>query len=262
MEQQVLVFGEPLERMPKDLYIPPDALRVLLQAFEGPLDLLMYLIGKHNIDILDIPVAMITEQYLAYVEAMKESDMNVVAEYLLMAATLAEIKARMMLPRPPVSENDAPEEDPRADLAARLLAYAQNSKAAERLSQLPFVGHGTLLSAHSVPNALAPPEPPAADMGLLSTAMQRLLSRQALRQAHAVEKERWSLDARMNTMMVALNHEQWHALHDFYTADEGRGGLVVSLMAMLELDKRQKVQWQQQAYFAPVYLQARSKDVS
>ena len=259
MQQQVLIFGEPLERMPKDLYIPPEALRVLLTAFEGPLDLLLYLIRKHNIDILDIPVAMITEQYLAYVDAMKESDMAVVAEYLLMAATLAEIKARMMLPRPPMSDDDDVEQDPRADLAAQLLAYAQNSKAAEQLSLMAFVGDGTLLSAHSAPVSAAPPEPPAADLDLLALSMQRLLARQALRKAHAVEKERWSLATRMDMMMATLNEDEWHALHDFYTPDEGRGGLVVSLMAMLELDKRQQLQWQQEALFAPVYMQARTE---
>lgn len=260
MEQKVLVFGEELKRLPKDLYIPPEALRVLLTAFEGPLDLLLYLIRKHNIDILDIPVAMITEQYLAYVEAMKERDMTVVAEYLLMAATLAEIKARMMLPRPPSVEDDEMAQDPRADLAAQLLAYAQNSKAAEHLSLLPFVGSGTLLSVHHAPVSPAKPIAPEADLDLLSASMQRLLARQALRRAHAVAKERWSLATRMEMMMATLNCEEWHGLDDFYTADEGRGGLVVSLMAMLELDKRQQLRWQQAALFAPVYVQARAEE--
>lgn len=257
MQQQILVFGKPLERMPKDLYIPPEALRVLLSAFEGPLDLLLYLIRKHNIDILDIPVAMITEQYLAYVDAMKESDMTVVAEYLLMAATLAEIKARMMLPRALQSDDDDIEQDPRTDLAAQLLAYARNSKAAEQLSLMAFVGNGILLSAHSAPVSVTQPEPPSADLDLLGFSMQRLLSRQALRKAHAVEKERWSLSTRMDMMMATLNTDEWHGLHDFYTIDEGRGGLVVSLMAMLELDKRQQLQWQQETLFSPVYMRAR-----
>ena len=136
MEQTVLLFGEPVTQLPQDLYIPPDALRVLLDTFSGPLDLLIYLIRKQNIDILDIPVTLITEQYLAYLDLMEEMDMVLAAEYLLMAATLAEIKARMMLPCPPQSDDDEPETDPRARLAEQILAYIQTGKAAENLAAL------------------------------------------------------------------------------------------------------------------------------
>ncbi|UJF24467.1 segregation/condensation protein A [Suttonella sp. R2A3] len=258
MKQLVLVFGEPLEHMPKDLYIPPDALRVLLEAFEGPLDLLLYLIRKHNIDILDIPVALVTEQYLVYVSAMKAQQIETVAEYLLMAATLTEIKARMMLPMPPVSEEDAVEDDPRADLAAQLLAYAANANAAEALAACPRVGDGTLLSDHSAPVLIEHRIAPPADRALLLSGLSRLRQRQNNRRAHDVVEEQWSLPARMDAMNAALTSDPgWHSLSSFYTQEEGRGGQAVSLMAMLELDKRQAIQWQQEVLFAPVALRAR-----
>ena len=156
MEQQVLVFGEPVAQLPKDLFIPPDALRVLLETFSGPLDVLVYLIRKQNFDVLDIPVALITEQYLAYLEVMEQLDMALAAEYLLMAATLAEIKARMLLPRPPLLEDAEEAPDPRAALAEQLLLYVQTGQAAEALAALPRVGAGTALSAHLPPSGAQP----------------------------------------------------------------------------------------------------------
>ena len=163
MEQTVLLFGEPVTQLPQDLYIPPDALRVLLDTFSGPLDLLIYLIRKQNFNILDTPVTLIPEQYLAYLDLMEEMDMVLAAEYLLMAATLAEIKARMMLPRPPQSDDDEPETDPRARLAEQILAYIQTGKAAENLAALPRVGAGTALSAHLPPAGAQPVVKPPAD---------------------------------------------------------------------------------------------------
>lgn len=174
MEQTVLLFGEPVTQLPQDLYIPPDALRVLLDTFSGPLDLLIYLIRKQNIDILDIPVTLITEQYLAYLDLMEEMDMVLAAEYLLMAATLAEIKARMMLPRPPQSDDDEPETDPRARLAEQILAYIQTGKAAENLAALPRVGAGTALSAHLPPAGAQPVIKPPADAHKLADVLRKL----------------------------------------------------------------------------------------
>lgn len=258
MEQTVFLFGEPVTQLPPDLYIPPDALRVLLDTFSGPLDLLVYLIRKQNINILDIPVTLITEQYLAYLDLMEELDMNLAAEYLLMAATLAEIKARMMLPRPPRNDDDEPEADPRARLAEQILAYIQTGKAAENLAALPRVGAGTALSAHLPPAGAQPVIKPPADAHKLADVLRKLWQRHDLRRAHEVENESYSLAERMDSMQARLrNHPGWQPLTAFCGAGEGREGFVVSLMAMLELDRSQLLEWQQAAPFAPVNLRLR-----
>lgn len=259
MEQTVLLFGEPVTQLPKDLYIPPDALRVLLETFSGPLDLLIYLIRKQNIDILDIPVTLITEQYLAYLDTMEALDMVLAAEYLLMAATLAEIKARMMLPRPPQGDDDEPEPDPRAQLAGQILAYIQTGKAAENLAALPRIGAGTSLSAHLPPAGVQPVTKPQADASRLADVLRKLWLRHDLRRAHEVENESCSLAERMDSMQARLrNHSGWQPFTAFYGAGEGCEGFVVSLMAMLELDRSQLLEWQQAALFAPVELRLRS----
>lgn len=259
MEQQVLVFGEPVVQLPKDLFIPPDALRVLLETFSGPLDVLVYLIRKQNFDVLDIPVALITEQYLAYLEVMEQLDMALAAEYLLMAATLAEIKARMLLPRPPLPEDAEEAPDPRAALAEQLLLYVQTGQAAEALAALPRVGAGTALSAHVPPSGAQPLVKPPADAGKLAEMLRRLWLRHDLRRAHEVESEEFSLTERMDAMQARLrHHEGWQSLSSFCQAGEGRGGLVISLMAMLELDRSQLLEWQQKALFAPVDVRLRS----
>ena len=259
MEQQVLVLGEPVAQMPKDLFIPPDALRVLLETFAGPLDLLVYLIRKQNFDVLDLPVALITEQYLAYLDLMEQLDMTLAAEYLLMAATLAEIKARMMLPRPPLLADDGEEApDPRAALAEQLLLYVQTGRAAELLAAMPRVDAGTALSAHLPPAGAQPVVKPPADAAKLAEALRKLWLRHDLRRAHEVEGEEFSLAERMEAMQARLrHHEGWQALTSFCQAGEGRAGLVVSLMAMLALDRSQLLEWRQQALFAPVDIRLR-----
>lgn len=257
MEQQILVFGEPLERLPKDLYIPPAALRVLLNAFEGPLDLLLYLIRKQNMDILDIEVSLITEQYLAYMRMMETLDISLAAEYLLMAATLAEIKARMLLPRPPSEEND-PDIDPRAELAERLLAYAKTVKASELLAHWSRLDCGFALSAHQAPAHLTPLIKPNADTEKLLKTITQLWQRQALKRAHEVEREAVSLSERIQSMEQRLYEVQdWLNLESFHPHSEGKAGLVVSLMAMLELDRAQILEWQQAQAFADIYLRPR-----
>ena len=230
MEQQVLVFGEPVAQLPKDLFIPPDALRVLLETFSGPLDVLVYLIRKQHFDVLDIPVALITGQYLAYLEVMEQLDMGLAAEYLLMAATLAE----------------------------QLLRYVQTGKAAEVLAALPRVGAGTALSAHVPPAAAQPLLKPPADAAKLAEMLRKLWLRHDLRRAHEVESEEFSLTERMDAMQASLRrHDGWQSLASFCQAGEGRGGLVISLMAMLELDRSQLLEWQQPALFAPVNVRLR-----
>ena len=252
------VFGRPVTDLPQDLFIPPDALKVVLGSFQGPLDLLLYLIRKQNIDVLDIPMIKITEQYLHYIAQIEAQQFDLAAEYLLMAATLAEIKARMMLPRPPQSDDDEPETDPRARLAEQILAYIQTGKAAENLAALPRVGAGTALSAHLPPAGAQPVVKPPADAHKLADVLRKLWLRHDLRRAHEVENESYSLAERMDSMQARLrNHPDWQPLTAFYGAGEGREGFVVSLMAMLELDRSQLLEWQQAALFAPVNLRLR-----
>lgn len=258
MEQLVLVFGEPLKKMPKDLYIPPDALRVMLNVFEGPLDLLLYLIRRHNLSIHDIPVALITEQYLAYIRAMREADMTLAAEYLLMAATLADIKARMLLPQPEIPDTEE-EHDPRAELADRLLRYAQTADAAKMLSAMARVDAGIALSAHTPPAAIVPRIKPDADAQLLAQTIRRLWYQHGLKRAHQVEKESYSLAERIERIEKQLGETHgWQEFSMCYQKEEGRAGLIVSLMALLELDRAQRIEWQQAQAFAPIYLRARS----
>lgn len=256
LQQQILVFGEPVKTLPKDLYIPPEALRVLLETFEGPLDLLLYLIRKQNMDILDIEVRLITEQYLAYIEMMQALDIALAAEYLLMAATLAEIKARMLLPQ--IQSDDEADADPRAELADRLLIYAQTVQAAQNLAALARIDAGLVLSAHQEPQGIVPIIKPEAQPEKLAQMLQVIYERQALRRAHEVEREAYSLAERVELMESRLQAQYgWHSLQGFYQQEEGRGGLVVSLMAMLELDRAQVLEWQQEAAFEEVRLRAR-----
>lgn len=256
MEQLVLLFGEPLKKLPRDLYIPPDALRVMLSVFEGPLDLLLYLIRKHNIAIYDIPVALITEQYLAYIRAMRELDMSLAAEYLLMAATLADIKARMLLPQPETLDEE--EADPRAELANRLLRYAQTADAAAMLSAMARVDAGIALSAHTPPAAIVPRAKPDADGEHLAQTIRRLWFQHGLRRAHQVEPEAYSLAERIERMEAQLAAEHgWHNFSQYYQKEEGRAGVAVSLMALLEMDRAQRIEWQQAEAFAEIYVRAR-----
>lgn len=258
MEQLILVFGEPVKELPKDLYIPPQALRVLLESFEGPLDLLLYLIRKQKMDILDIPVTQITSQYLHYIHVMQTLDISLAAEYLLMAATLAEIKAHMMLPQVVQENEDEDEIDPRIALQERLQAYAQTVKAAQALAAWARIDAGLMLSAHQPPKTIRPRIKPDCDVQELQRALQQLRARQSLKAAHKVQEEAFSLAERVEKMEVKLRQKNsWQSFADFYTPEEGRGGKVVSLMALLELDKAQVIEWQQASAFADIRLRAR-----
>lgn len=229
----------------------------MLAVFEGPLDLLLYLIRKHNIAIHDIPVAMITEQYLLYIRAMRDMDMTLAAEYLLMAATLADIKARMLLPQPEIPDDDE-EDDPRATLVDRLIRYAQTAAAAQTLAKMARVDAGIALSAHTPPPAIVPRRKPDADVTRLAQAIRHLWHQHSLRRAHAVESESYSLAERIARIEAQLARAHgWQELARCYDAAEGRAGLTVSLMAMLELDRMARIEWQQAEAFAPVYLRPR-----
>lgn len=255
MEEKVLVFGQPLKRLP-DLYVPTEALRVLLEAFEGPLDILLYLIKKQNIDIKNISIASITEQYLHYIQVMREQAISLSAEYLLMAATLADIKAKMLLPRA-VLEEDA-DETVEQDLLARLSAYAQLKASAEKLAALPFIYEEIGLSGHLLPVGVKrvvqkPPNP----MAELSQAVARLRHLQRLRQAHIVEKQTMRLADKVALISQRINAQtQWTVLSSFYQAEEGREGQALSLAALLELDRARVLEWRQEVAFAPVELRA------
>lgn len=259
MSEAIRVFGEPLETLPRDLYIPPEALRVWLESFEGPLDLLLYLIRKHRMDVRDIQMTVITEQYLAYMQMMQDQDISLAAEYLLMAATLTEIKARMLLPQP--EEEDGEDLDPRAALVDRLLIYERTVKCARALAKQPQRDNGFALSDHFPPPQSVPLVKPQVEVSLLEAAMARLIRQQRLSRDHVVEEEVYSLGERVAQMEQQLHHD-WQQLSRFYSAGEGRGGVVVSLMAMLELDRARVLQWRQEKAFADIHLRLRDANAS
>ncbi len=231
---EITVRGEVLHELPQDLYIPPDALRVFLETFQGPLDLLLYLIKKQNLDILDIPVKTITIQYMQYVEVMQELQLELAAEYLLMAAMLAEIKSRLLLPKPPSAE-EGEGEDPRAELIRRLQVYECYKKAAEDLNALKHVGRDIYLT-----NAVAPPVgvavvQPDVPMQELLDAFVVVMTRARLFADHKVEKQMLSIRERMLIVMERIKTAEFVPFSAFFTVEEGRMGAVVTLIAILEL---------------------------
>jgi len=247
------VYGEILTKLPEDLYIPPDALAVFLDDFEGPLDLLLYLIRKQNLDILNIPVAEITRQYITYIELMQVLNIDLAAEYLLMAALLAEIKSRLLLPKPAVSSDE--EEDPRAELIRRLQEYERFKKAAEDIAELPQEGRD-VFEAHAEPPVrdLLPSQPFFGDFALLLDAMRDVMKRTALQQSHVIGREGLSLEQRLQEIIVRLRLGETIIFHDLFPASEGRLGVVVTFMAILELLKQKMIELLQDNFFAPIYV--------
>jgi len=250
-----LVYGEAFTELPQDLYIPPDALEVFLEAFEGPLDLLLYLIRKQNIDILDIPVAEITRQYMTYVELMKAVHLELAAEYLLMAAMLAEIKSRMLLPRP--EGMDAEEEDPRAELIRRLQEYERFKKAAEDLDELPREGRDFVVPTLPAPEARARKLLPDVELSELLLAMGEVLRRADLFESHQVTREILSTRERMSQVLERLKDGAFVPFVALFTLEEGRLGVVVTFMAILELVKESLVELVQNEPFSPIHVRAR-----
>lgn len=253
-----LVYGEAFTELPQDLYIPPDALEVFLEAFEGPLDLLLYLIRKQNIDILDIPVAEITRQYMSYVELMKAVQLELAAEYLLMAAMLAEIKSRMLLPR--AEGLEAEEEDPRAELIRRLQEYERFKKAAEDLDDLPREGRNFVVPSLPAPEARARKLLPEVELGELLLAMGEVLRRADLFESHQVTREVLSTRERMSQVLERLKDGAFVPFVALFTLDEGRLGVVVTFMAILELVKESLVELVQNEPFSPIHVRARVRD--
>ncbi len=254
-----LVYGEAVLEIPQDLYIPPDALEVILEAFEGPLDLLLYLIRKQNIDILDVPVAEITRQYMSYVELMKTVRLELAAEYLLMAAMLAEIKSRMLLPRK--TSIDEAEEDPRAELIRRLQEYEQIKIAAEKLDELPRVDRDIkpiqLIAAEAKANKLLP----EVSLQELLSAVSDVLKRAELFEQHQVTRETLSIRERMTAILAKIAGKGFVPFIQLFQAEEGKLGVVVTFMAILELVKESLLDLIQNEPFAPIHVKAKVADL-
>jgi segregation and condensation protein A len=248
-----LVRGQAFLNMPKDLYIPPDAMEVFLEAFEGPLDLLLYLIKKQNLDILDIPIAEVTRQYMEYVELMKEVSLELAAEYLVMAALLAEIKSRMLLPRP---ESQHEEDDPRAELIRRLQEYERFKQAAQDIDKLPRLGRDTFVAVAGTDNMVF--EKPQATLYLpeLLSALADVLQRVELNQSHQITLEPLSVRERMTIILDALQDHEFVDFSAMFTVAEGRMGVIVTFLAMLELLKHNLLEFVQTTAFGPIHLKA------
>lgn len=252
-----LVRGQPLLSMPQDLYIPPDALEVILEAFEGPLDLLLYLIRRQNLDVLDIPIAEITRQYMDYIDLMHAMRLELAAEYLVMAAILAEIKSRLLLPRPP-SDEAGNESDPRAELVRRLQEYERYKRAAEDLNALPRVERDTSVAHADAGERSVPRVPPPVDLRELLLALKDVLRRAELSGAVAMQRDALSIRERMSDLLRLIEDGVFHAFTEVFKPGQGRLGIVVSFIAMLELIKEGLLDVIQDEPLAPIYLKARS----
>ncbi|MDJ0656582.1 MAG: ScpA family protein [Xanthomonadales bacterium] len=247
-----VVGGEPYTRLPTDLYIPPDALEVFLEAFEGPLDLLLYLIRRQNLDILDIPIAQITDQYIEYIDLMRDMKFELAAEYLLMAAILAEIKSRMLLPRPQAEEDEG--EDPRAELVRRLQEYERYKKAAEDISELPREERDIYPVVAYVVDRSTVTVPPDVDLEELLRALKEALDRADLFVHHAVTREPLSVRERMSSILDQLRDQDYLPFQRLFEPEEGRIGVVVAFLAILELIKGALVEVVQNEPLGPIYL--------
>jgi len=257
--QLALVYGEALTELPLDLYIPPDALEVILEAFEGPLDLLLYLIRKQNIDILDIPVAEITRQYMGYVELMKSVRLELAAEYLVMAAMLAEIKSRMLLPRSAAIEEE--EGDPRAELIRRLQEYERFKAAAEGIDELPRVGREIVVPRLEAPQAKVRKLLPQVSLEELLVSMAEVMRRNDLFESHQITRETLSTRERMSDVLERLKGGAFVPFVELFTPEEGKLGVVVTFMAILELVKESLVELVQNEPFAPIHVRLRPESV-
>jgi segregation and condensation protein A len=249
-----MVLGQPVLQIPQDLYIPPDALEVILDAFEGPLDLLLYLIRRQNLDILDIPVAEITRQYVLYIEVLQDLRFELAAEYLVMAAMLAEIKSRMLLPRPPSAEGI--EADPRAELVRRLQEYERFKKAAEDIDQLDRLDRDTSPASAFVPDRASVKVPPPVELREMLLALREVLKRAELFTQHAIRREALSVRQRMGEVLGKLNDGRFHAFESLFPVEEGRLGVVVTFLSILELAKEQLLEIVQEKPLDAIYVKS------
>jgi segregation and condensation protein A len=246
------LYGEPLFKLPQDLYIPPDALQVFLEAFEGPLDLLLYLIRKQNFNILDIPMAALTRQYLAYVDEIRASNLELAAEYLLMAAMLIEIKSRMLLPPKKTAEGEEAE-DPRAELVRRLLEYEQMKLAAQALAEAPQYGRDFLRAEVYVEQSLVPRFPDVNALEL-QQAWRDILQRAKLIQHHKISREELSVREHMSLVLRQLQGRKFVEFGELFDPEKGAPVMVVTFIAMLELAKETLIELTQAEAFAPIYV--------
>lgn len=251
-----IVQGQALASFPKDLYIPPDALEVILEAFEGPLDLLLYLIRKENLDILDIPIAEITRQYTDYIEIIHTMRLELAGEYLVMSAMLAEIKSRMLLPRPAGDEDE--EEDPRAELVRRLQEYERYKQAAEDLDALPQLGRDVYQAGAERVDGKLLRLPPEVDLQDLIAAFQDVMKRASMFAHHHVQMESLSVRERMSSVLNAVQSHRYTRFVDLFTLEEGRMGVVVTFLAVLELTRESLIELTQSEPFAPIHVRAAS----
>jgi len=249
-----VVLGAPLTELPKDLYIPPQALEVFLEAFEGPLDLLLYLIRRQNLDILNIPIAEITRQYMEYVDLMKDLQLELAGEYLVMAAMLAEIKSRMLLPRPRADEEE--EGDPRAELVRRLQEYERFKQAAEEIDTLPRVGRDTFIACVEAPEQERPRPQPEVDLRELLATLADVFKRAEMFSHHHIQREPLSVRERMAQVLAALPRERFVEFTTLFTLEEGRRGVVVTFIAVLELIRQSLIELIQTEAYATIHVKA------
>ena len=246
------LYGEPLFRLPQDLYIPPDALEIFLEAFEGPLDLLLYLIRRQNFNILDIPLASVTRQYLEYVDQIRHRNLELASEYLLMAAMLIEIKSRMLLPAKKSADGSEPE-DPRAELMRRLVEYEQIKLGAARLDALPLLGRDFLRAQVHIEQSLQP-RWPEVDADELRQAWREILQRAALSAHHTITREQLSVREHMSIVLRKLQGRRFLEFHDLFDTSRGTPVLVVTFIALLELSRERLLEVTQAEAFAPIYV--------
>jgi segregation and condensation protein A len=251
-----IVDGEPLTQIPMDLYIPPHALEIILDAFEGPLDLLLYLIKRQNIDILNIPIARITHQYMQYIEVMQELQLELAAEYLVMAAMLAEIKSRMLLPRPSAQEEEG--DDPRAELVRRLQEYERYKKAAEDIETLPRLDRDVFQAGAEMCERQVVEILPDVTLRELLVCFQEVLSRADMFAHHHVQRETLSVRQRMSDVLARIQDGNFVDFSALFTPEEGRMGVVVTFLAILELIREALLDIVQSEPFSPIHVKARS----
>jgi chromatin segregation and condensation protein Rec8/ScpA/Scc1 (kleisin family) len=251
-----VVDGEPVTELPQDLYIPPYALQVFLEAFEGPLDLLLYLIRRQNIDVLDIPIAEITRQYVEYIELMKEMQLELAGEYLLMAAMLAEIKSRMLLPRPESDDED--EEDPRAELVRRLQEYERFKKAAEDLSTLPRLERDVFVANIEAPERTVVEKLPEVTLKELLLAFHGVLKRAEMFSNLHLQREPLSVRQRMSEILTRIKANAFTGFSELFDPEEGRMGVAVTFVAILELLRESTIEVVQAEAYAPLHVRAAS----
>ena len=252
-----VVQGKPLESLPQDLYIPPEALKVFLEAFEGPLDLLLYLIRKDNLDIADIRVAEITRQYVEYIDLMQDMQLELAGEYLVMSAMLAEIKSRILLPKPPGVAED--EEDPRAELIRRLQEYERYKQAAEDIDALPRLGRDVFQASAEPIEKKVVTLPPEVELKDLIAAFQDVMKRASMYAHHHVQMESLSVRERMSSVLSKVNSTHFTSFMDLFTVEEGRMGVVVSFLAILELVKESLIDLTQAEPYAPIHVKAAAR---